>query len=54
MSKVPVQKGSIDPNPMTMKQQSRERVVAEAVHNQRELKRFQTLDLHTPRSSKGK
>lgn len=46
--KVPVQKGSIDPNPITIRQQTREEQVAQALHEKAERRRCQTLDLVEP------
>jgi hypothetical protein len=50
--KVPVQKGSIDPNPMTMKQMTHPQKVAQAREEQALRRSGQTMTLHEPRSSK--
>ena len=48
-NKVPVQKGSINPNPMKSKQMTRQEKVSERLSEYGLLKRNQTLDLHMPK-----
>lgn len=43
------QKGPINPNPMTSKQESREQNVRERLDDYATLKRNQTLGLHIPK-----
>lgn len=51
MSKVPVQKGPIDPNPMTMKQESYKQKVQRDIEEQKELRDGQKMTRY-PKGSK--
>jgi hypothetical protein len=46
---VPVQKGKIDSNPMTMKQMNQDQKVRERREQIKESRRGQTTDFHSPR-----
>lgn len=52
MSKVPHQKGSIDANPMTQRQQTNPDRIKQAFEDKAMIRRNQTLDLHEPKSGK--
>lgn len=50
---VPVQKGKIDPNPMTMKQLTHTQRLAERSEEIKGIRKGQHTDLHTPRKGRG-
>jgi hypothetical protein len=51
-SKVEEQKGPIDPNPMTMNQQSHRQNVKEAIEQNALRRSGQTMTLHMPKTSR--